>query len=135
MNPQSSKIVVAIALSGLISLANNVDGTDAATRTSAAAPQQNKSSFKLPPFTNQAPAEIPNELKKGYELAHVYCQACHLFLEPNLLDEKTYRNGALRIMAPLLGVSRINLENLADREILSATAIFPASPLLSENDW
>ena len=136
MNPQSNKIKVAIALSGLIGLANNVDsGTDAITKTSAAAPQPNRSSFNLLPFTNQVPPEIPNELKKGYELAHVYCQACHLFPEPNLLDKKTWRNGALRKMAPLLGVGRINLESRADGKILQEAGIFPASPLVSESDW
>jgi hypothetical protein len=68
-------------------------------------------------------------------LAHVYCQACHLFPEPNLLDKKTWRNGALRKMAPLLGVGRINLENRADGKILQEAGVFPASPLVSESDW
>ena len=82
-----------------------------------------------------APESIPPPLRRGYQLAHLYCQACHLFPEPSLLNQETWRSGALRKMAPLMGVGRINLEKKADGALLKEAGIFPDSPLLSETDW
>ncbi len=82
-----------------------------------------------------APESIPPLLRRGYQLAHLYCQACHLFPEPSLLNQETWRSGALRKMAPLMGVGRINLEKKADGALLKEAGIFPDSPLLSETDW
>ena len=75
------------------------------------------------------------DLKRGAELAHAVCQACHLFPEPELLDKKTWLNGALMRMAPLLGVGRIDLEKRPDGAILKEAGVFPKSPVISERDW
>jgi hypothetical protein len=72
---------------------------------------------------------------RGEQLARAYCQTCHLFPEPSLLDRQTWLNGALRRMAPLLGVARINLENRPDGKILKDARIFPDAPLVSEENW
>ena len=76
----------------------------------------------------------PAATNRGEQLAHVYCQTCHVFPEPSLLDQQSWLN-ALRRMAPLLGVARINLENHVDGKILKDARIFPETPLLSEEDW
>lgn len=81
-----------------------------------------------------APPEIPEAVKRGYELAHIYCQACHLFPEPGLLDKKTWPH-ALRMMAPLLGVAKMNYAGRNDGDVLDSSGIFPAEPLISAKDW
>jgi len=73
--------------------------------------------------------------ERGAELAHAVCQACHLFPEPELLDKKTWQNGALIKMAPLLGVGRIDLEKRPDGAILKEARVFPKSPVISEPVW
>ena len=81
-----------------------------------------------------APAEVPAGLRRGYELAQIYCQACHLFPDPNLLDRKGW-NHAFRLMAPLLGVGKMNYESRKDGAVLESSGIFPSEPLISEADW
>lgn len=78
-------------------------------------------------------AESP--ARRGEALAHVYCQTCHLFPEPALLDKQTWVNGALRRMAPLLGAARVNIEHRPDAKILKDAHIYPDAPLISEQDW
>lgn len=81
------------------------------------------------------PADIPAEFKRGWQMAHVYCQACHLFPAPGLLDKATWTNGVLRRMAPLMGVARINLDHRADGQYLAEAGVFPSEPMLPESDW
>lgn len=81
-----------------------------------------------------APADVPAEWKKGYELARVYCQACHLFPEPELLDKKHWP-GALRLMAPLLGVASFDFSRRSDGSLLKQSGLFPEQPFISADDW
>ena len=83
----------------------------------------------------QLPAGNSDQLSRGAQLARVYCSACHLFPEPELLDKKTWIQGALRKMAPLLGAGHIDLARRPDGKLLKEAGIFPASPLISEADW
>src|SRR5438309_7912953 len=39
-------------------------------------------------------------LERGHRLAQTYCQSCHLFPDPALLDKATWEHGALPEMAP-----------------------------------
>jgi hypothetical protein len=82
-----------------------------------------------------ARAEDSTDPSRAVDLAHAYCQACHLFPEPALLDKQTWINGALRRMAPLLGAARINLDNRPDAKILKEAGIFPTAPIISQKDW
>lgn len=75
------------------------------------------------------------EAPEGRKLALLYCQTCHLFPEPDLLDRETWINGALPHMAPWLGVTKLNLAARPDGERLQAANVFPASPILSETNW
>ena len=122
-----------LAIAALIALGTHFPW-DALAQTRAALGQPPKA-VEFPRGSISVPADVPPELRKGYELAHIYCQACHLFPEPNLLDKKTWISGTLRKMAPFLGVGRINFESRPDGEILKQAGIFPSSPLISESDW
>jgi len=77
----------------------------------------------------------PNNPARGEALARQYCQACHLFPSPDLLDKKTWGNTTLRRMAPLLGAARLNLDTRPDGLFLKEAQIFPQEPLLPEADW
>lgn len=77
----------------------------------------------------------PQGTGRGEALARQFCQACHLFPDPDLLDRRTWATGTLRRMAPLLGVARLRLEGRPDGEILKEAALFPEEPLLPAQDW
>jgi hypothetical protein len=85
--------------------------------------------------TNPPPPDLPPHLRRGYELAHLYCQACHLFPEPKYLTKAAWINGALRMMALRLGAARLNYEQHPDGQILKEAHVFPDEPLLSREEW
>jgi hypothetical protein len=72
---------------------------------------------------------------RGEQLARTYCQSCHLFPEPALLDKASWTNGALPDMAHWLGLVPPQLEQLPTGEILPDSNVFPPSPLISREDW
>jgi hypothetical protein len=88
--------------------------------------------YSTPPLTAQPWA--PSHPAHGEDLARQYCQACHLFPAPDLLDKKTWVT-TLRRMAPLLGAARLNFDNRPDGPLLQEAQIFPDHPLLPESDW
>lgn len=75
------------------------------------------------------------ELQRGSELAHQFCTACHIFPEPELLDKRTWATGALRKMAPFLGVAQIRFEGRPDGARLAASPLFPRTPWLTQEEW
>lgn len=93
--------------------------------------------------SRSADAELPPaphgtgtfNLKLGEDLARQFCAACHLFPEPELLDQQTWSSGVLRKMAPYLGVAQIRLEGRPDGARLRQSLLFPPSPLVSQADW
>ena len=78
---------------------------------------------------------VPEEVRRGHDLARVYCAACHLFPDPELLDKRTWLNGALMKMAPMLGVARLNLASRPEGELLRGAGVFPEQPLISAEEW
>src|SRR5258705_8915566 len=72
---------------------------------------------------------------RGEQLARTYCQSCHLFPEPALLDKASWTNGALPDMAHWLGLVPPQLERLPNGETVSDSNVFPPSPLISRHDW
>lgn len=76
-----------------------------------------------------------SERQLGFNLAHQYCAACHLFPEPDLLDKQTWATGALRKMAPYLGVAQLHFEGRPDGARLEASHRFPPSPLVTQAEW
>lgn len=71
----------------------------------------------------------------GRNVALTYCQTCHVFPEPYLLDRETWLRGALPHMAPWLGIARLNLAARPDGKRLEESKIFPPGPILSESNW
>ncbi len=52
---------------------------------------------------NPATPPQPSSLS-GQELATIHCSSCHLFPAPDMLDQKTWKNGVLPEMAYRLGM-------------------------------
>src|SRR2546426_458156 len=50
------------------------------------------------------PPPLKGELLCGMVLAHAYCQGCHLFPEPSLLDKRAWREGAFPSMKIFVGL-------------------------------
>jgi hypothetical protein len=71
----------------------------------------------------------------GEELARRYCQSCHLFPEPALLDKASWTNGVLPDMAAWLGLKPGQLERLPDGQIVPDSDVFPPTPLLTSQEW
>ena len=72
---------------------------------------------------------------RGFELAKLYCQSCHLFPEPDLLDKRTWREQTLPRMAVRLGLMPALLERHPEFALLKATGVFPEKPILPLEDW
>src|SRR5947208_9732598 len=77
----------------------------------------------------------PSEIEHGATLAHVVCQSCHLFPEPDLLDKATWEREALPFMSKWLGISKMNLDLRPGRKYVEAAGVFPSLPILAERDW
>jgi hypothetical protein len=73
--------------------------------------------------------------KSGEQLARTYCQSCHLFPEPGLLDKGSWTNGVLPDMAAWLGLKAPALERLPNGQIVPDSNVFPPTPLLTEQEW
>ncbi len=98
--------------------------------------------FARPDGTNSTPAtsiihstNVLSDLRRGEQLARQYCQSCHLFPEPDLLDKATWEKGALPLMGKWLGISKMNLDLRPGRKRVEAAGLFPPSPLLPVPDW
>src|SRR6266480_5337079 len=76
-----------------------------------------------------------SEIERGATLAHLVCQSCHLFPEPNLLDKATWEREALPFMSKWLGISKMNLDLRPGRKYVEAAGVFPTMPILAERDW
>jgi hypothetical protein len=80
------------------------------------------------------PASL-SSARAGEESARRYCQSCHLFPEPALLDKASWTNGVLPDMAAWLGLKPPELERLPNGEIVPDANVFPPTPLLSRQEW
>jgi len=83
--------------------------------------------------TNSNPGT--SEIRRGAGLARVFCQTCHLFPDPALLDKATWEREALPFMSKWLGISRMNLDILPGRKYVEAAGVFPKAPILPLEDW
>ena len=76
----------------------------------------------------------------GKELAMRYCQMCHAFPDPSLLDKKTWTKDVLPNMGMRLGVKYDGVNpyeslEVEDIQITKELNIFPETPLISDADW
>ena len=76
----------------------------------------------------------------GKELAERYCQMCHLFPEPSLLDKNTWENSVLPNMGMRLGIMTNGADPFEDLDpidesIVRNLNIYPNEPLILKDDW
>lgn len=63
-------------------------------------------------------AEEPTALVEGQRLARQYCAACHLFPEPSLLDQRTWREGTEPAMLRIMGFNRLDTNAPDGRDLM-----------------
>jgi hypothetical protein len=76
----------------------------------------------------------------GRQLAQAYCQGCHLFPEPTLLDKESWERGVLPNMGMRLGVLGFwdNPYSGMDTDEIAAArqaGVFADTPLVAPQDW
>lgn len=94
------------------------------------------------PHESYSPSQqtINDTLKWGKQLALQYCQSCHIFPEPHLLDKNTWVKSVLPNMAMRLGLREQGqnpYQGLSsdDEKILRTLHTYPDSPLIAVKDW
>lgn len=78
---------------------------------------------------------VPDEYKRGEELAKVVCSSCHLQVEPKLLDKVTWAMEVLPAMAMRLGFHDQAYDQLGLHPRVLEAKIIPESPLIRIEDW
>jgi len=76
----------------------------------------------------------------GKQLSLKYCQSCHLYPEPVLLDKKTWVNSVLPNMALRLGIRETGKDPykdfpLEEAKAMKALNVYPEIALLTEKEW
>src|SRR5690606_5594084 len=89
----------------------------------------------------QSRAESGSAVLTGKQLSLRYCQSCHLYPEPDLLDKYTWERSVLPLMGRMFGIyedlvprSKV-LEGAVNKKSVEAMNIFPREPSISDNDW
>jgi len=87
---------------------------------------------------NQSHEEIRSwSIDSGEVLAKQYCQGCHSFPEPSLLDTKSWEKGVLPNMGPRLGLFNFYWKaypSMRADPTLPA-GFYPSQPLISPDNW
>ena len=77
-----------------------------------------------------------SSIKKGEALAKNYCQSCHMFPEPSLLDTKSWEKGVLPQMGPRLGIFYYGYQVYPRiRDLTIGADFYPSRPLIDLNEW
>ena len=74
---------------------------------------------------------------EGRRLAKLYCQSCHVFAEPDLLDRTTLREWVLPTLAKILGLPQ-ELAGLPPKKRergVEAPGVYPDEPLMPVEAW
>ncbi|WP_276504320.1 FG-GAP repeat domain-containing protein [Terrimonas pollutisoli] len=84
--------------------------------------------------------EETGDITRGEILARDYCQRCHLFPSPELLDKKTWIEGVLPNMAWRLGIRENGSNPYADlvpqeEKIIRKLGVYPEATLIPHSDW
>lgn len=86
--------------------------------------------------TNTAAADTINSapgVSQGSILAHTYCQSCHLFPEPSLLNKAKWNN-----VLPQMGI-RLGIRSFKGQLYVNAVAgddlVVPEHPVLTDEQW
>ena len=86
------------------------------------------------------PQGQPDAELSDAQLAQRYCGSCHLFPEPQLLDQSTWTQSVLPAMAWRLGIQDTAHQpllgrNMKERFLVQQAGIFPDSARLSQESW
>ncbi|MFL5787757.1 MAG: FG-GAP repeat domain-containing protein [Flavisolibacter sp.] len=78
-----------------------------------------------------------SSIEKGEKLAKVYCQSCHLFPDPSLLDSKSWEKGVLPNMGPRLGIFYYGYRTYPSsrHDVNIGLGYYPSQPVISNDDW
>ena len=77
------------------------------------------------------------KIGEGRKLAEKYCQSCHQFPEPGLLDSKTWQEGVLPSMGPRLGIFSYDFKiypSYKNDKSLPEN-FYPSHPVLNNFEW
>jgi hypothetical protein len=87
---------------------------------------------------NQSHKQIPTaSVAAGEELAKKYCQSCHAFPQPSLLDVNSWETGVLPNMAPRLGIFNLNWQPYPSmrNDPHLKPGYYPSQPLMKPEEW
>lgn len=73
--------------------------------------------------------------ERGRELSQQYCQACHLYPEPELLDRFTWSMETLPRMAFWVGLVKLHPEVDPGTVPVEGVKLFPEEPIMPLEDW
>ncbi|PQA59468.1 FG-GAP repeat domain-containing protein [Siphonobacter curvatus] len=96
--------------------------------------------FSQATFSPKNQSLLSDSLLTGEQLAHRYCQGCHLFPDPSLLDKQTWEKGVLPYMGRRLGIRSSAIDPYRglfaeEKQKVMAAGLYPRKPLLSKADW
>jgi hypothetical protein len=75
-------------------------------------------------------------IKKGQEMAKMFCQSCHMLPDPSLVDAKTWEKGVLPQMAPRLGIFAYGFQTYPrSRDLEIGANFYPSHPVLTLANW
>ncbi|SEI84507.1 Repeat domain-containing protein [Dyadobacter sp. SG02] len=83
---------------------------------------------------------LADSIQEGKKLAMDYCQRCHLFPEPSLLDKQTWVASVLPNMGLRLGIRVNGQDPYADlipeeKRVMQELNVYPETKLISEAEW
>lgn len=92
------------------------------------------------PLKDKNPVSFNDSQTTGEELAKAYCQMCHLYPEPGLLDIQTWKDKILPDMGKRLGIRPNGIDPYKGLDSMIAKEakefnVYPDTPLITEADW
>src|SRR5690606_26546360 len=89
----------------------------------------------------QSQRELGESLLTGQQLSLKYCQSCHLYPEPEILDKDTWERSVLPLMGRMFGIyedlvprSKV-IDGAIDKNSVEASNFFPKEQTISDDDW
>jgi hypothetical protein len=89
-------------------------------------------------YRNKSHASVSEQsIKEGRILAAKYCISCHALPDPAWLDSKSWENGVLPAMGPLLGIFEHNFQDYpsSKNDQYLDKNFYPSQPLLNRSQW
>lgn len=76
-----------------------------------------------------------NTENKPEALARRHCSSCHAFVEPSMLDKRTWESGVFPEMAFRVGLDVSGLSDIDEADMPTVLRSLPEHPSISEEDW